>query len=828
MEVATRKSIWAKILSICTNRILFSVIYLITSLMWYFPIVSLFFDLPMKIVFLWGLFLIIYDFFTKRIMFSGYGSLWLVLFGISYAVTIFLNIDMLYDGIKHFIYNGILIYVIYCFASDLAGRDYKKWFVVMNDIVLAIVFIASLISLIMFALRFTYTFTRGNMTFSQGIVYNRLHGVYTSANTGAILSMLSIGLMGINLIFDKLHFKRLIWFYIPNAVIQFLYYSLTLSKGGHLILLAGILACAIVFVYPYFVKNIRKVAAVAMTAVCFFAGVCATELATIGSRKLMLTVPTVVSTIKSKHTDSDEPIEKIELERVDSDKEMTNGRITIWQSGIALLKESPIFGVCDARVYSGDKLIADIDESLLSELNISELKRANGYMHNAVIQILVFSGVVGLLLIAVFTFVVAKKYILSLIRLYGTESYTSIAIIFVFLFMLVSQVPNEAHILFNRQDPYAIMFWLYLGLGMHLLNGKIGKNESEALFICDTPYQVMNALRIAEVENKSKCDIYIYDQFHNASVISEKLNKNSALGQVVAFEKYKEYSAIIQKIVTIYRICFPLRILKRHALNKVLIHPYKRVYLCCFNTFSDSVKMLNSNTEFIQYEDGLGSYLVEDLEVHMRSRMFGFINRFILNNRLSYNTNTFYLNRPEAYNYSRYEQVKKIPERSIVNLKDVFDYKANNQYCNCRFIYLTQPLEETVMGEKAYEVEKNILLKMGYNVVLRVHPRQNKTQYSGYKIDEFENLWELECSEQITENHILIGAFSTAQFTPKMLFGKEPKVIFTYKLYGNTFKNADSMVKMLRSMYDSPERIMVAESFQHLFELLKDSGEKDE
>ena len=258
MEKVVHINIFKKILALVTNRILFSVIYLITALLWYFPITSLYFDLPMKVVFIWGIFLIIYDFFTKRVMFSGYGSFWLVLFGISYAITILLNTEMLYDGIKHFVYNGILIYIIYCFASDRTEEEYKKWLVVMNDIILVIVFAASLISIVMFAARFTYIFTRGDITFSQGIVYNRLHGVYTSANTGAILSMLSIGLMGINYIFNKSHFKRFRWFYILNGIIQFLYYSLTLSKGGHLILVSGLIALSGVFVYPHFLKNMKN------------------------------------------------------------------------------------------------------------------------------------------------------------------------------------------------------------------------------------------------------------------------------------------------------------------------------------------------------------------------------------------------------------------------------------------------------------------------------------------------------------------------------------------------------------------------------------------
>mgnify|MGYP005800878817 CR=1 FL=1 len=820
MEKVVHINIFKKILALVTNRILFSVIYLITALLWYFPITSLYFDLPMKVVFIWGIFLIIYDFFTKRVMFSGYGSFWLVLFGISYAITILLNTEMLYDGIKHFVYNGILIYIIYCFASDRTEEEYKKWLVVMNDIILVIVFAASLISIVMFAARFTYIFTRGDITFSQGIVYNRLHGVYTSANTGAILSMLSIGLMGINYIFNKSHFKRFRWFYILNGIIQFLYYSLTLSKGGHLILVSGLIALSGVFVYPHFLKNMKKIVAAAMAAVCLFAAVGITELATVGARKVMLLLPTAVSMIKSSAADSDEPIEEIKLERVDSDNEITNGRISIWQAGIALLKESPIFGVGEARVYSGDKLIADIDEDALSEQNISELKRVDGYMHNAVIQILVFSGISGLLIIALFAFCVAKKYISALIRLYGSKVYASAAIIFVFLFMLLSQVVNEAHVLFNRQDPYAVMFWLYLGFGTYIIRNKIGLKESRSLFICDTPYQIMNSVRIAYADS-GKSDIYIYGQFRNAEQISDNLKKSKIFSNVMFFRKYKSYSGIIQKLATFFRICLPEFTLRRHFSGRLQLHPYENIYLSCFTSFTDSTRLLNSGGCFIQYEDGIGSYLTKNLENHMRSRVFKFINKFVLNGKLSYNINTLYLNQPDLYTFGEYNEIKKIPSESgEVDLKEIFGYIYNELYVAHRFVYITQPLKETAAGNSSEKIESEIISAFNDKVLVRVHPRQNAADYKQCMVDTQNNLWELECAEQITDSHVLIGAFSTAQFTPKMLYDKEPTVIFTYKLYGNAFENVDETVEMLRSMYRNPEKVIVAEDINRLSDFI--------
>lgn len=813
-----KKNVYRSFLGLITNRSLFSAIYLVTSLLWSFPITSLFFQLPMQMVFVWGILLIAYDFFTRRIMFSGYKSFWLVLFGISYLITILLHTDRLYEGIKHFFYNGILIYIIYPFSEDKTEKEYKRHLTIINDIVILVAFLASFISLILFALKFSYTFTRGDYTFSMGIVYNRLHGVYTSANVGAVLSILSVGFTGIIYVFDKGHFKQLRWFYITNAVIQFLYYSLTLSRGGHIMLIMGLLSLSTVFIYPHFLKRMKQWTSIAMTVLFLIITLTFMETATVGARHIMLLLPDAITAVApSGDTESEK---EIKLERVDSSKELTNGRLTIWQAGIALLKQSPLFGIGDAKVYSGGRLIADIEESRLSKLNVRELQRANGYMHNGIIQILVYSGISGLCLFIIFTVYVAKKYIFSLLRLYGTQSYPPIAAVLILLSMLLSQLITEAHLLFNRQDAYAVIFWLYLGFGMFMIKDKHGVDESSVLFICDTPYQVLQSVQIARVTNSASCDIYVYDQFTNAVKISENLRNTGIFKQVILFQKYKSYSGLIQKLTTIYRICFPEHTIKKHSKAKLHLHPYQTIYLSYFTPFSDSVKLLNRNAEVIQYEDGIGSYRTKDLEAFSRTKLFDYINTFFLNNRLSYNTNILYLNRPEKYKYANHKQLRKIPQGDTDALRDIFDYQSNDLY-DCRhYIYLTQPLSETTAGEVSQEIEASILSLIKDDSLIRVHPRQDKKQYSEYYTDTVDNLWELECAYHITEKHVLIGAFSTAQFSPKMLFDKEPEVIFTYKLYGNTFENADETVEILRSMYTDPQKVIVAHNLQDLCKLI--------
>lgn len=69
--------------------------------------------------------------------------------------------------------------------------------------------------------------------------------------------------------------------------------------------------------------------------------------------------------------------------------------------------------------------------------------------------------------------------------------------------------------------------------------------------------------------------------------------------------------------------------------------------------------------------------------------------------------------------------------------------------------------------------------------------------------------WELEL-ESLSGNATLISYFSTALITPKLLYNKEPNVIFLYKmLEGYDFYKADEIVERLRDVYSKPQKVYV-------------------
>ena len=838
MKTTKVKTFLGKIFDILTNRTLFSSLYLIVAILWYFPTLGGIMDYPKKLLFIWGIALIGYDLLTKRLSLRGKGAIWLVLLSVMYVVTILMNMDRLYSGVKHLIYNSILLFVVYPFNTQTDKNTYKKWFVHLNDIIIAIGFVAALISVGMYAAQYSLIFTRGETQLAIGIYYNRLHGVYTSANVGSLFSVVCLCLTVINYALDKSHFLKFKWFHLANIIIQFLYYSATLSNGGYLALVAGITAATVVLVFPFLQKRVKAVWAVCLSVLILATSLLALEGATYVSRKVMVSLPGVVDTLfpdtpaqpgeddPDKTPDKEKPDKPIVLERVEGDDDITNRRTTIWEAGIALLKDNPLFGVAEADIYEDDTLIADVDESKLTELNISELKRVDGYMHNAIIQIVVYSGIIGLLLFVIFAVNAAIGYVAALVKFRRSEAYPLLASVFVLLVVLVSQMAAEAHMLFCRQDLFAILFWLYLGYGMYSIDAENHKQTDEALFVCDTPYQVVNAINLAQLHDSA--DIYIYDQFSTAKSVAENLKATNIFRNVVLVKRYKSLQGAANKLLTLFRVFAPEYTLKKHLDRKLFKTDYGTVYVSFFTPFIDSVRLSNPQATFVQYEDGVGSYYIDDLENAFRSGLFKWINKFLLNDKMSYKIDTLYLNHPECYGGQNFQTVAAMPKwESSDVLETVFDYQGNRLYADNRFVYLTQPLGETVMGEQASVVENEILAAIKDSVVLRVHPRQDKEVYAGYTIDGVRNLWEIECARQITDEHILIGAFSTAQFTPKMLFDKEPTVIFTYKLFDGLFENADTTVEKLRAMYRQPEKIVVVNDVNELQTVLSACGVND-
>lgn len=829
------KSIATKGYHILTSRTIFTYIYILISVLWFFPILGTYVDLISKICFIWGAGLIAWNTFVQGKLLKGPQALLRVLMLLAYGITILLNFKFtLYMGIKHLIYNGINLLIIYVLDTEKSEKNNKKLLYLVDETLICIATVSSIISLVMFIFLISFQFKQDYIVFRQGFVSNRLYGVFTSPNTGALFMLISWAAMMINSAIK--HGKPMKWkiWYCLAAVPQFLYFALSISRGGSLTAFALIIMVSVTYLLPKWYQRWKKAMRACILSalsilVCSVAFYGATELIRSG----MAFVPSLVRHAVQSTTDDKKPgkihptLPNIRFER--DDEEVSNGRFTIWKAGLAAWKQAPIFGIADADVYHGGNTInSKISASLLTKLNQNELKRSQGNMHNTYVQVLVYSGVVGFILFAALAIAILAQYLRFLIFEKKDGLYPVIAIMFSLIAAMAVNGLVETHILFNRQDPYGVLFWFFTGMGLllvklHMREERQSRGGAE-VFICDTPYQLINALALAQTHRSEAClmDMYIYDQFKDADTVSAALRDLQIFDHVYLFRRYRHHTGLLSKLTTLIRMHVPYYMLKSHCQSKLSSAEYDRIYMAYITPFIDSVKLMNPQAEVYEYEDGIGSYYIENLEDFSRSKFFKFWSRRLFGNALSYNASALYLHQPTAYTGKTYEHIRPLPiDMEGETLRKIFHYQNNEQYHLARFIYLTQPLDEKI-GERAKEVERQLLKKTADKVLVRVHPRQDKTDYQSYTVDTADNLWELECAGQITAEHVLIGAFSTAQFTPKMLFDIEPTVVFLYRLFDDAFNNADAMVDTLKQMYRNPEKIMVADSVEQLMIILQE------
>ena len=162
-------------------------------------------------------------------------------------------------------------------------------------------------------------------------------------------------------------------------------------------------------------------------------------------------------------------------------------RVTIWQGGLKLVRHDLLFGVAEADV---DEKTAPqrFDLSGFTEEEETLLYSHNGYFHNVIIQILVCSGAVGVLLFLIFALLIFLRILKTLFRTKpGTPLYHAVAVLTALCAALAVNGVSEAHLVYHRQDPIGLIFWLFLGLAL-MLADRYGKSPDGILIFYQKRY----------------------------------------------------------------------------------------------------------------------------------------------------------------------------------------------------------------------------------------------------------------------------------------------------------------------------------------------------
>ena len=807
------------------NAKLFLYFYLVVCLLQSVPTISPFLSPVSKLCFLWGAGLLLWDLvYTRRLFRMTYWALPLLFLGV-FGFSVLANArEALAESCKHIIHCAIFMVLVYEVFADASRQEILRSVRTVSFILITVLLILSTVSLVLFSLDFS-TIVDGHKV---GLFENRLYGIYASPNPGALLSLMaSIASVILLFGFDSVgRGERIL--HIGNIVIQTVFFSLTLSKAGDLALCTFAVAFAVFYGIPRMSKRMKLWKAILLVTLC----VVLILLLISGVMELIRLGMAEVPSLLNQNSNHD-----IHFDRVETGDDISNNRFTIWKACLKLFPEKPLFGYGDLNV---DTAPERFPMDTLTQTESYWLIRIEGYTHNAFLQALMYAGIAGLLVFLMLA--VCTVFHVVRILIVGNKKaleYEVIAVLFSAAAMLTVNGMVESHLLFNRQDPIGLVFWFLLGASVCLANDFRNssdylpdRSEAEFAMVAATPLQLLHCAEFVSnnVDGAAgNTDLYIVHTFPTAPVLSDGARNSGLYRNVYDLKPHKAAGAIGNKLHTFADLFFPRAALSARSCGEPLQLNRKVYRVVCASsqtTFTIGMHLVYPKAKIYLYDDGIGSYygsMVHDYNSPLFQRM----NSLFFAGKLIMEPEAMYLAVPELSRSTSCGAYRKLPgldAEGMLLAERMFCYRPNDLYRNHRLVYLTQPFGESSKVDLSAEPGVlSLMEKYAFDAVARVHPRQKEANFGVLARDTYENLWEMECLKQITDDHILVSYCSTAQFMPKLMNDKEPHLVFLYRIFGLApSAQLQTLMQEFRALYRNPERIHVPEDLSQLETILKE------
>ncbi|RGR73078.1 hypothetical protein DWY25_10990 [Holdemania filiformis] len=351
---------------------------------------------------------------------------------------------------------------------------------------------------------------------------------------------------------------------------------------------------------------------------------------------------------------------------------------------------------------------------------------------------------------------------------------------------------------------------------------------------CATPYQTLNAINLLcnHLSESDEIDLYFRNFTEETNAILSKIREYNIVINIFEYNLKNKNKIISYLFNDFLQASFPALFIRSIVKDKWVKSNknYDYITITSGTELEVALTRVFKNAKTIAYDDGLGSYtgdIVHDHKLNLIWRILGRTTKNI-------SPEVLYVNNKEFCECSlslRKEKLIRINEanENYQNMiSDIFNYKKEHgdKYNKKKFVYLTQPLEELFV--KPTECKKSIenCLNNFYDKgIIRLHPRDCAESFSMFEIDASSTLWELICNMAITDDHVLISSCSTAQLIPKLMYGKEPWIIFTYKLFNPKDKTVidkrfKPIVDKIKRVYQNKGKIIIPESEAELLSSL--------
>lgn len=373
----------------------------------------------------------------------------MILFCMSFLLSIVMNRQ--YGGmvtdLKWLIWTGIQFFGLYVCDLEREEEKYKREFAILSHIFIIVTVIAAVASLVMMARSYSAFLTTADKEFIiTGFQWDRLWGVYTDPNYGAVFSVIGILLSGLYLIKQKRNLKIL---YVIAILINYAYLISSDSRTG----LLALIFCGGLFLYLWCVSRFKskKVLKSILVVVCVFAVVLAVGET---AKSQNITYQKKVAAERAKKHPKQLKKKQLTERQKNIRDDASSGRLDIWKSAIEVWETSPVYGAGYSTVVPYAK------EHVPETFIVNNSQGDYTSMHNAFFSVLAFQGGIGFVLFVL----IAARIILYILKvlLKETENWD-----YVTAFLCVCTVGISMLFLLDgiyTNSPSAFVLWAYSGV----------------------------------------------------------------------------------------------------------------------------------------------------------------------------------------------------------------------------------------------------------------------------------------------------------------------------------------------------------------------------
>ena len=412
---------------------------------------------------IFGASIIIFDFFNDKVFFKQKNMIFLYAFlGICILSSI-LNLKYgVFGNIRNIVWLAISFLLLYPVDFKRNKQDVISEIVLISNVLIVIWFFAVLISFIMFLFQIGYYVNVEPNSFArQGFIEERLFGIFEDPNFAAIISIILFILSIFNF---KLCRKKLTKvFYIICMLMDYIYLVLSGSRT------AIVTAAVAIFISVYLILRNKSLLKEGLKGRwlkelgAIFTGllVSLALILSIGaSQKVLSFGPSLIHNLDSSSLKDQVYFKPVNTQREDvsNTTDISNCRIKIWSAAIELFKSKPIFGTSPRNMRTYAK--AEFPNNFIAIRSYA--------IHNAYIDIMVSTGIIGALVMLGFFI----KYIIDMCKYIFKDGLKKNYNLVVMCISIVASVACSAMFLseiFFVCTIGVLSFWTFMGYSFYFI-----------------------------------------------------------------------------------------------------------------------------------------------------------------------------------------------------------------------------------------------------------------------------------------------------------------------------------------------------------------------